>query len=397
MLTDTQIRQAKGTGKVQRLWDERGMYLEVTPPGGKVWRFKYRFDNKEKRIGLGRYPETGLKEARERREAARKLLADGIDPSAHRQEQKAAEATRTESTFEAIAREWFKRFAPGWAASHSKVVIRRLEKDIFPLMGKRPIADITAPELLAVIRHIEARGAIETAHRTKSICGQVFRYAVATGRAQRDPSSDLRGALPSSQGGHFAAVTDPQRLGEILRMFDAYQGRASLSVSCALRLMPLVFVRPGELRQAKWADIDLDKAEWRYVASKTKTDHIVPLSTQAIAILKEIQPLTGHREWVFPGVSAASRPMSETAILSALRAMGLDRTEVSGHGFRATARTLLDEVLGFRPDIIEQQLAHAVKDPNGRAYNRTKYLEERREMMQQWADYLDRLKEGKDE
>jgi integrase len=395
MLTDTQIRQAKGTGKVQRLWDERGMYLEITPPGGKVWRFKYRINGKEKRLGLGRYPETGLKQARERREEARKLLADGIDPSLYRQAQKAAEVARTESTFEAIAQEWFKRFSPGWAASHSKVVIGRLEKYVFPMLGKRPIVEITAPELLAVIRNIEALGALATAHRTKSICGQVFRYAISTGRADRDPSADLKGSLPSPQGGHFAAITNPQRLGEILRMFDAYKGRASLTVSCALRLMPLVFVRPIELRKARWADIDLVKAEWRFSVSKTQTDHIVPLSRQAIAILKEAQPLTGHREWVFPGMSAQSRPMSETAILSALRAMGLDRTEVSGHGFRATARTLLDEVLRYRPDLIEAQLAHKVRDPNGRAYNRTTYLDERCEMMQQWADYLDELKGAK--
>jgi integrase len=390
MLTDTQIRQAKGTGKVQRLWDERGLYLEVTPPGGKVWRFKYRMNGKEKRIGLGRYPDVGLKEARERREEARKLLAAGVDPSLHRQAQKSAAELQTANSFEVVAREWFIRYSPNWAESHSKTVLRRLEKDIFPWLGDRAIAEITASELLAVIRQVEGRGALETAHRELNICGQVFRYAVATGRAERDPSGDLRGALPPVQTKHLAAITDPQKVGELLRTLDVYQG--GLVVRCALRLTPYVFVRPGELRHARWSEIDFVKAEWRYVVSKTKTDHVVPLSTQAIAILREIQPLTGHREWIFTSGRSPLRPMSENAVLAALRSLGIDKEEMSGHGFRAIARTLLDEVLGVRPELIEQQLAHAVKDPLGRAYNRTKFLEERHKMMQQWADYLDELK-----
>jgi integrase len=393
MLTDTQVRQAKGNGKNQRLWDERGLYLEITPPGGKCWRFKYRFEGKERRIGLGRYPDVPLALARERREEARQLLARGLDPSAVRQAQKTAERGKALTSFEVIAREWFNRFKGSWADSHSKVVIRRLERDIFPWLGDRPIAEINAPELLAVIRQVEGRGALETAHRELNICGQVFRYAVATGRAERDPSGDLRGALPPVKNNHFAAVTDPTRLGEILRLLDTYGG--GLIVRCALRLAPYVFVRPGELRHAKWADIDLEAADWRFQASKTNTDHIVPLSRQSIAILREIQPLTGHREWVFPSGRSPLRPMSECAVLAALRALGIDKEEMSGHGFRATARTLLDEVLGFRPEVIEQQLAHAVKDPLGRAYNRTAHLEERHTMMQRWADYLDGLKGGK--
>lgn len=393
MLTDTAIRQAKGNGKVQRLWDERGMYLEITPSGGKVWRLKYRIDGREKRIGLGKYPEVGLKEARERREDARKLLANGVDPSVQRQAQKASAQLQAANKFEVVAREWFLRYSPNWAASHSKTVLRRLEKDIFPWMGDRPIAEITAPELLAVIRNVEGRGALETAHRELNICGQVFRYAVATGRAERDPAGDLRGALPPVQSKHLAAITDPKRLGEILRILDTYQG--GLIVRCALHLAPLIFVRPGELRHAKWADIDLEKGEWRYAVSKTHTDHIVPLSTQAIAILKELHPLTGRREWVFPSGRSSLRPMSENAVLAALRSLGIEKEEMSGHGFRATARTLLDEELGVRVEIIEMQLAHRVKDVHGQAYNRTKFLDERCKMMQRWSDYLDSLKEGR--
>jgi integrase len=328
--------------------------------------------------------------ARERREEARQLLARGLDPSAVRQAQKASTALRSLDSFEVVAREWFHRFKGTWAESYSKTVIRRLERDVFPWLGDRAITEITAPELLAVLRQVEGRGAIETAHRELNICGQVFRYAIATGRAERDPSADLRGALPPVKNGHFAAVTEPKRVGELLRMLDAYGG--GLVVRCALRLAPYVFVRPGELRHARWADIDLEKAEWRFAASKTNHDYIVPLSRQAITILEEVKPLTGHKEWVFTSGRSPLRPMSESAVLAALRSMGIDKEEMSGHGFRATARTILDEVLGFRVDIIEQQLAHAVKDPLGRSYNRTKFLEERHKMMQLWADYLDELK-----
>ena len=281
---------------------------------------------------------------------------------------------------------------PAWVEHHGDRIIRRFERDIFPWIGGRPIADVAAPELLGVVRRIEARGALETAHRALQNCGQVFRYAVATGRAERDPTGDLKGALPPVKGEHFAAVTEPAEVAKVLRALDGYAG--TFTVACALRLAPLVFVRPGELRKAEWADIDLDRAEWRYTVTKTNTPHIVPLSTQVVAILRELHALTGTGRYVFPGARSNGRPMSDNAILAAMRRMGIPKDEMSGHGFRAMARTILDEVLGFRPDFIEHQLAHAVKDPNGRAYNRTAHLGERRKMMQAWADYLDKLKIG---
>jgi len=391
-LTDTAIRNAKPGDKAIRLFDGGGLYLEVSPTGGKWWRLKYRFDRKEKRLSLGVYPDVSLKDARERRGDARKLLADSIDPSANRKAVKSARTERAENSFEVVTREWYAKHSPNWAVHHGDRIIRRFERDIFPWIGGRPIAEISAPELLAVIRRIESRGALETAHRALGNCGQVFRYAVATGRAARDPSADLRGALPPVKGEHFAAITDPKRASELLRALDGYQG--TLTVQCALRLAPLVFVRPGELRRAEWADIDLDAAEWRYTVTKTDTPHIVPLSTQAVAILRDLHALTGSGRFVFPGARSKGKPMSDNAILAALRRMEIAKDEMSGHGFRAMARTILDEVLGVRPDLIEHQLAHAVRDPNGRAYNRTAHLPERRKMMQQWADYLDKLKTG---
>ncbi len=401
-LSDTQIRNAKPgitpggrtTTKPYKMGDSGGLYLEVAPSGGKWWRFKYRFEGKEKRLSLGTYPDVSLKQARTRRDEARALLAEGIDPGVHRKAIKAARAESIGNGFEVIAREWFDKHSKNWVPSHSARILRRFERDIFPWIGGRPIADIKAPELLSVVRRIENRGALETAHRALGDCGQVFRYAVATGRAERDPAGDLRGALPPVKGKHFAAVTDPKRLGELLRIIDGYEG--TLPVRCALRLAPLVFARPGELRQAQWEDIDLDAAEWRYHVTKTDSDHIVPLSHQAVAILREIEPLTGHGRYVFPSARnpKGDRPMSDNAILGALRRAGIPKDEMTGHGFRAAARTILDEELGFRPDFIEHQLAHAVRDPNGRAYNRTAHLPERRKMMQAWAEYLDELKTG---
>lgn len=391
-LTDTAIRNAKPGTKPVKLFDERGLFLLVSPSGGKWWRFKYRFNGKEKQLSLGVYPDVSLKDARDRRDNARKLIASGTDPSENRKAQKSARADRAANSFEVVAREWYAKYSATWAKNHGNRIIRRFERDIFPWIGGRPIAEITAPELLTVARRIEDRGALETAHRALGNCGQVFRYAVATGRAERDPSGDLRGALPPVKGEHFAATTDPKRVGEILRALDGYQG--TLTVRCALRLAPLVFVRPGELRKAEWGDIDLDAAEWRYTVTKTNTPHIVPLSRQAVDILRELQPLTGRGQFVFPGARGNGRPMSDNAILAAMRRMGIGKEDMSGHGFRAVARTILDEVLGVRPDYIEHQLAHAVRDPNGRAYNRTAHLPERRVMMQQWADYLDKLKAG---
>ena len=391
-LTDTAIRTAKPTEKARKLFDGGGLYLELSPAGGKWWRLKYRFEGKEKRLSLGVYPDVPLKAARDRRDDARKLLASGIDPSANRKATKAARVERDANSFEVVAREWFGKYSAAWAEHHADRILRRFERDVFPWIGGRPVAEITSPELLTVVRKIEARGALETAHRALGNCGQVFRYAVATGRTERNPTGDLRGALPPVKGEHFAAITDPKRTGELLRMIDGYQG--TFPVNCALRLAPLVFVRPGELRHAEWAHIDLEAAEWRYTVSKTQTEHIVPLSTQAVAIMRELRALTGSSRYVFPSARSWERPMSDNAINVALRCMGVPKDEMSGHGFRAMARTILDEVLGVRPDLIEHQLAHAVRDPNGRAYNRTAHLPERRKMMQQWADYLDKLKAG---
>ena len=393
-LTDTAIRNAKPGAKPAKLFDERGLFLLVTPAGGKWWRLRYKFAGKEKLLSLGIYPDVGLKEARTRRDAARKLLADGIDPGEHRKAAKASRAERAANSFEVVAREWYGKFAPNWAEHHGDRILRRFERDIFPWIGGRPIAEIKAPELLAVVRRIENRGAIETAHRALANCGQVFRYAIATGRADRNIAADLRGSLPPVKAENFAAITDPAKAAVLLRTLDGYQG--TLAVACALRLAPLVFVRPGELRKAVWSDIDLDAAEWRYHVTKTDSEHIVPLATQAVAILRELQALTGSGKYVFPGARTNGRPMSDNAILAAMRRMGIAKDEMSGHGFRAMARTILDEVLQVRPDLIEHQLAHAVKDPNGRAYNRTAHLPERKKMMQQWADYLDKLKAGAD-
>lgn len=389
-LTEAQIRASKPRETAYKLPDARGLHLLITPAGGRLWRFRYRYAGRENTLGLGPYPEITLQEARDRREDARRMLKHGVDPSAQRKAAKAAAADRAVNSFEVVAREWFAKNRDGWAPTHAERVLRRLERDIFPWIGGRAIAELAPPELLAALRRIESRGRIETAHRALSSCGQVFRYAVATGRATRDPSGDLRGALPPARGEHFAAITDPVRVRELLMAIDGYQ--ATPIVRGALRLAPLVFVRPGELRHARWANIDLDAAEWRYTASKTDTAHIVPLAVQAVAILRELHPITGSGSYVFPGARSWSRPMSDNALCAALRSIGIPKEEMSAHGFRAMARTILDEVLNVRPEYIEHQLGHAVRDPNGRAYNRTSFLSERRQMMQTWADYLDGLR-----
>lgn len=391
-LTDTAVKNAKAGAKAVKMYDAGGLLLLVAPTGGKLWRLKYRFGGMEKMLALGAYPQISLKEARDRRDDARKLLANGADPSETKKAQKSAKEERAANSFETVAREWFAKHCAALAKNHSGRIKARFERDIFPWVGARPIGEMIAPEILKVVRRIEERGALETAHRALGNCGQVFRYAVATGRADRDPTADLRGALPAVNSKHFAAVTEPKRVAELLRMMHDYEG--TLTVRSALRLAPLVFVRPGELRNAEWAHIDLDAAEWRYYVTKTKSDHIVPLSTQAVAILRELQPLTRGGKYVFPSARSIDRPMSDNAVLAAMRRIGIDKDEMSGHGFRAMARTILDEVLGMRPDLIEHQLAHAVKDPNGRAYNRTAHLEARRDMMQTWADYLDKLVAG---
>lgn len=391
-LTDMKVLKAKPQDKPIMLFDGGGLYLLVTPSGGKLWRFKYRYNNKSKTMAFGAYPEISLLDARQRRDEARRQLANGIDPGAVRKAQKQAKVEETE-TFEVIAREWHNKYTPTWKENHAAGILRRLERDIFPYLGKRPIKDIKAPELLAVLRRIEARGTLETCHRCKMISGQIFRYAVATGRTESDPTIALKGAIPPVPEGHRAAITDPVKLGGLLRAIDDYQG--SFIVKSALKLLPLVFVRPGELRSAEWVEFDFENAQWNIPASKMKMKqaHLVPLSKQAIEILEELKPLTGASRYIFPSGRSFDRCMSDNAFCAALRRMGFEKSEVSAHGFRATARTLLDEILQIRPDFIEHQLAHAVRDPNGRAYNRTAHIEERRRMMQTWADYLDGLKE----
>ena len=370
------------------MYDSHGLYLEVAPTGGKWWRQKFRFERREKRISLGVWPHVSLKDARKRRDENRSLLAEGIDPSAQRKAAKVARAAA--DSLEVVAREWFYKQKNTWASNHAVTIINRLENNIFPWLGEQSIGAITAQGLLEILRRIESRGANETAHRVLGVCDQIWRYAIATGRVERNIAADLKGALTPAEKTHLAAVTDPKLVGPLLRVLDGYEG--TLTVQCALRIAPLVFARPGELRKAEWKDIDFDKAEWKLIASKTNSNHIVPLSRQAVEILLELHPLTGRGRYVFPNARSKDRPMSDNAVLAALRSLGIPKEEMCGHGFRAMARTILDEVMKFRGDIIEHQLAHAVKDPLGRAYNRTSFLPERHAMMQAWSDYLDTLK-----
>ncbi|MDP3244860.1 MAG: integrase arm-type DNA-binding domain-containing protein [bacterium] len=404
--SDTAIKAAKPKEAPYRLSDGSGLYLLVRPDGKKWWRLDYTHEGKRKTLSVGVYPETGLALARRNTEAARALLAEGVDPSEARKAKKAHQAEVHESerrladgvplagSFEEIAREWFQKFSTGWAKSHSEKIKGRLERYVFPWLGGRPLAEIKAPELLEVLRRIEDRGAIETAHRVLQNSGQVFRYAIATGRAERDISADLRGALTPWKPQHYAAITEPKEIAPLLRAIDGFTG--TFAVKCALRLAPMLLVRPGELRQAEWSEIDLDAATWNIAAEKMKMKaaHLVPLPSQAVEILRTLHPLTGRGRFIFPGVRDHEHPMSENTVNMGLRRMGYPREVMTGHGFRAMARTVLDEVLDFRVDLIEHQLAHAVRDPNGRAYNRTAHLEKRREMMQAWADYLDKLKAG---
>ncbi|MET0108150.1 MAG: integrase arm-type DNA-binding domain-containing protein [Candidatus Thiodiazotropha sp.] len=392
-LTDTAVRRAKPHDKARKLFDGGGLFLLINPNGSKYWRFKYRFHGVEKLLALGVYPDVTLKSARDKRDAARQQIADGVDPSEARKAEKAARASN--NSFEAIAREWWGKRAPNWSESHSSRIMLRLENDVFPWVGSKPIGDISPPELLTVLRRIEKRGAIETAHRIHQSCSQIFRYAISTQRAERDPAADLKGAIPPTRQKHHASITDPKQIGELLRAIDGYQGQ--FVTRCALQLAPLVFVRPGELRHAEWSEIDFDKAEWRIPAEKMKmsTVHIVPLSTQAIAILNEIKPLTGNGKYVFPGVRSNKRPMSENTITGALRRLGYASGEMTGHGFRSMASTILNEQ-GWHKDAIERQLAHMERNSIRAAYNYAEYLPERIKMMQAWADYLDGLKGGAD-
>ena len=388
-LSEAKIRASRPKERAYKVFDERGLFMLVTPTGGRLWRFRYRIGGVEKLLSLGAYPDVPLKRAREKREDARKLVADGIDPSAKRQ---AERATQVE-TFEAIAKEWLELQRKSLAAETMEILGARLKSFLYPYVGSRPIASITAQELLAALRRIEARGKHETAHRVRSLAGRVFRYAVATGRAQHDVAADLKNALAPVKSRNFASVTEPARVGELLRAIDGYSGQPIPAL--ALKLAPLVFVRPGELRGAEWCEFDLEGAEWRIPAARLKMreQHIVPLSRQAVAILRELQILTGSGRYVFPSLLSADRPMSDNTINAALRRLGYGSDEQTGHGFRSMASTLLNEQ-GFSPDVIELQLAHQERNKVRAAYNRATRLAERRQMMQVWADYLEGLRAG---
>lgn len=394
MLSVLSIKNAKAKERPYKLSDGLGLYLFVSKTGSKLWRMKYRFSGKEKLLSFGAWPDVSLVVAREHRDSARKQVSQGIDPGEARRINKFTTKLSNENNFEFVAREWHKKFTSTWSSDYAKTIIDRLELNIFPWIGQRPAGAIKAPELLSILRQIESRGAIETAHRIKTICSQIFRYAIVTDRAERDPTQDLRGAIPPAEKKHYAALTEPKAFAGLLRAIDGYAG--SFVVKCALQLAPLLFVRPGELRHGEWPEFNFNTRLWTIPAEKMKMtrDHIVPLSKQAISILVSLKPLTGHGRYVLPCHKSTLRPMSENAVRAALRSMGFSNEEMTGHGFRAIARTLLDEVLHFRPDIIEHQLAHKVRDPNGRAYNRTAHIEERKKMMQAWADYIDELRSG---
>jgi len=393
-LSVLQVKSAKPTDRPFKLNDGGGMYLYVHPNGGKYWRMDYAFAKKRKTLALGVFPDISLADARNRRDDARKLLANGTNPGEVKQAQKAAVVEKVANSFEVVGREWFEaaKKSEEWVPSHADRIIRRLERDIFPWIGKKPIADITVSDIRGVLTRITERGAMETAHRACGNCSQIFRYAMKDDRAQKDCASLISDEFKAQDQESHASITDPKDVAKLLRAIDDYRG--TFVTRCALRLAPLFFVRPGELRQAEWTEFNLDEAEWNIPAERMKMRviHLVPLCTQAIKILRELHALTGSGKYVFPGARSAARPMSDNAILSALRGMGFAKDEMSGHGFRAMARTIMDEVLDVRPDFLEHQLAHAVKDPNGRAYNRTSHLAERRKMMQGWADYLDGLK-----
>ncbi|NDV28802.1 tyrosine-type recombinase/integrase [Desulfovibrio sp. JC010] len=384
-----QIQAAKPKEKLYRITDSNGLCLEIRPNGSKLWRYRYRFNGKGKMIGLGSYPATSLKDARDKRDEQRKILERDIDPSEYRKDQQAT--VSGENEFEAIAREWHTKFKSTWTKGHAQTVIRRLELNCFPWIGKMVVNEIEPPDILKVLRRIESRGALETAHRVRSILGQVLRYAVATGRATRDATADLKGALPPVKHKHMATITDPKQIGPLLNNIDDYQGNTM--TKCALQLAPLVFVRPGELRHGEWEEIDFDAAEWRIPAEKMKArrPHIVPLSRQALEVLFELKPLTGEGRYLFPSIRSKLYPMSENTVNGALRRLGYSKEEITGHGFRSMASTNLNEN-GWKPDVIERQLAHVEGNSVRAAYNHADYLPERRKMMQWWADFLDALR-----
>ena len=403
MLTDAHCRNATcpPERKQARFSDSGGLYLQVSPNGSKRWFLKYRTGGKEKQLALGSYPDVGLTAARKARDAAKLQKAAGLDPVQARKVEKLKATNPAGDTFQAVALEWHAKQAPQWSEGHAERALRQLERDLFPWIGPRRLSEIEPVELLATLRKIEERGAIETADRGLMLCRQVWRYGVATGRVSRDITADLKDALTPYRGRHFAAITEPVKLGELLRAIQAYRGGPI--VRAALQLAPLLFQRPGELRAAAWAEIDLDAALWTIPPARMKREkdgkengapHLVPLPRQAVEILRELHQLTGRSALVFPGERNHERPISENSVRTALISMGYTPDLQTWHGFRATARTMLAERLDFDPLVIEAQLAHAVKDANGRAYNRTQYLKHRAAMMQAWADYLDKLRQG---
>jgi integrase len=389
MLTDTALKALKPRGKPYKQSDSGGLYVLVTREGSRLWRFKYRYGGREKLLAIGAYPDTSLKLAREKRDAARTALAAGVDPSA----QKQAEKGQLADTFEGIAEEWLGKLK--LKADTVAQLRHRLRTYAFPHLGAKPVRTVTPAEVLDVLRRIERRGTHETAHRVRSLCGRVFRYAVATGRAERDPVNDLRGALVSAKAQSFAAITEPKAIGGLLRAIDGYQGQPA--VMAALKLAPLLFVRPGELRAAEWNEFDLDAAEWRIPAHRMKMGepHLVPLSDQAVKVLRELNALTGRGRFLFPSLRSAERPISDNTLNAALRRLGYATDEMTTHGFRSMASTRLNE-MGYPPDVIERQLAHAERNKVRAAYNRAERLAERRAMMQAWSDYLDGLRSGAD-
>lgn len=389
-LTVVQVKNAKPREKAYKMADERGLYLLINPNGSKLWKLKYRFTGIEKKLSLGKFPDVTLSDAREARDKARKELANNIDPGILKNSIKRSKQLATENSFEAIAREWHAKFTPKWTKEHGSRILIRLEQNIFPWIGRRPITEVTAPELLSALHRVELRGAHETAHRILQICSQVFRYSIATGRAERNLATDLVGALAPVKKKHHASITDPVEVGKLLRTINGYEG--FFVTKCALQLAPLFFVRPGELRHAEWSEFDFENAEWRIPAEKMKMreQHIVPLCSQAITILRELKAFTGEGKYVFPSVRTTKRPMSENTVLGALRRLGYTTDEMTGHGFRSLASTLLNEN-GWNRDAIERQLAHAERNNIRAAYNYAEYLPERRKMMQWWADYLEKL------
>ncbi|WBS00082.1 integrase arm-type DNA-binding domain-containing protein [Pseudoduganella sp. SL102] len=387
-LTDLELKRAKPREKPYKLTDGQGLHVLIKPTGSKYFHFDFKFDGKRGTTSFGVYPDVSLAVAREQRSEWRRLLAEGIDPRVLEKDAEKASARAAANSFEIVAREWFAKQALRWVPSHADRILSRLERDILPWLGPRPIAGITAGELLKCLERIEGRSP-ETARRALSECRQIFRYAVVTQRMERDVSADLQGALKPVMKKHFPAITGPAEASQLLRALHSYRG--SIVTECALRLAPLVFVRPGELRKAEWSHIDLDIGEWRFISSKTKTPHIVPLAKQAVEILRDLHPVTGREPYVFAG-PRTKRPISDNTLLQALRSLGIEKDKMTIHGFRAMARTIMDEELDFRPDLIEHQLAHKVHGPLGRAYNRTSHLAKRKEMMQRWADYLDTLR-----